>query len=107
MTFLEKLLELGAPWWVVVALVVFVVASLLAVALLAPGLLLPTARHERGTPNQSVIIHNHGTDSPFDRVNRGRSGCAGRSRSGLGQELSMLKSDGDEVNVYDLPPEKE
>jgi hypothetical protein len=107
MSFLEKLLELGAPWWVVVALIVFVVASLLAVIVLAPGLLSPTARGEGGTPNQSVIIHNYGTDSPFDRVNRRRSGSAGRSRWALAQELSMLKSDGDEVNVYDLPPEKE
>jgi hypothetical protein len=107
MSFLEKLLELGAPWWVVVGLVVFVVVSILAVVILAPGLLRRLGRREGATQHQSVIINNYGTDNPFNRVNRGRSGGVGRSRSRLAQELNMLKSDGDEVHVYDIPPEKE
>jgi hypothetical protein len=107
MKFFVKLLESGAPWWLVVGLIVFVVASVLAVVILAPGLLKRLARGQTATQHQNVIIHNYGTDSPFERVNRRRSNRVGRSRSGLAQELGMLKSDGDEVHVYDLPPEKE
>jgi hypothetical protein len=115
MSFFEKLLESGAPWWAVMGLIVFVVASALLAAVLAPNLLRHRVRREAVTQHQNVIVHNHsadhgaahGTDNPFERVDRGRSNCAATSRSRLAQELNMLKSEGDEVHVHELPPEKE
>jgi hypothetical protein len=107
MSFFERLLQFGAPWWVVVGLIVFLVVSVLLLAMLVPDLLKRPVRREGATQSQKVIINNYGTDNPFDRVNRGRSDPAGRGQWRLAQELDMLKSDGDEVHVYDLPPEKE
>ena len=107
MSFFEKLLELGAPWWAVMGLVVFVVASALLATVLAPDLLRRLVRREAATQHQNVIVHNYGTDNPFERVDRGRSNCAAGRRSRIAQELNMLKSDGDEVHIHDIPPEKE
>ena len=106
MSFFEKLLEAGAPWWVVVGLIVLVVAAALLAALLAPDLLRPLVRREAAMQPPNVIIHNHGPDNPFERASRDRSGSAAGSRSRLAQELDMLKSDGDEVHIHDLPPEQ-
>src|SRR5687767_7567745 len=62
MSFFGKLLESGAPWWVVVGLIVFVVGALLLLAILAPGLL------RRGTmQSQSVVINACSTASTLDR----------------------------------------
>jgi hypothetical protein len=105
MSFFEKLLEAGAPWWAVVGLIVLVVATALLAAVLAPDLLRPLVRREAMQP-PNVIIHNHGPDNPRERSNRGRPGCVAGSRSRLAQELDMLKSAGDEVYVHDLPPEQ-
>jgi hypothetical protein len=99
-SFLGKLLESGAPWWVVVGLIVFVVGALLLLAILAPGLL------RRGAmQNQSVVIKTCSTANPLDRRHRSRPDWTGRGQWRLAQELTLLKSDDDEVYVYDLPPE--
>jgi hypothetical protein len=105
MSFLEKLLEAGAPWWVVVGLIVLVVAAALLAAVLAPDLLRPLVRRGAMQP-PNVIIHNHDPDTPFERASRGLSGSVAGSSWGLAQELDMLKSDGDEVYIHDLPPEQ-
>jgi hypothetical protein len=106
MSFFEKLLEAGAPWWVVVGLIVLVVAAALLAALLVPDLLRPLVRREAALQPPNVIIHNHGLDNPRERSNRGRPCCVAGSWSRLAQELDMLKSAGDEVYIHDLPPEQ-
>jgi len=107
MSFLEKLLQSGAPWWVVVGLIVLVVGAALMVIILAPDVVKRLARGGGPTQHQSVIINHYGTDNPFDRLNRRRSARADRGHRQLADELKMLKSDGDEVHVYEVAPEKE